>query len=90
MIAVNKINWRVRVSNPHFWATLIPMLVLLAQAVAATFGMTIDLGSLQGKLLALVDAVFSLLAFLGFVNDPTTAGFADSARAMTYEKPKEG
>lgn len=43
----------------------------------------------QEKLLDLVNAVFGLLAILGIVNDPTTAGFRDSARAMGYDKPKE-
>ena len=33
--------------------------------------------------------VFLLLAILGIVNDPTTAGTSDSAQAMTYQKPKK-
>ena len=30
---------------------------------------------------------FAVLAILGVVNDPTTAGVADSQRAMSYEAP---
>ena len=37
--------------------------------------------------LTLVPALF-LLAILGIVNDPTTAGMGDSEQALTYEKPK--
>lgn len=81
------INWLVRIRNKDFWVALIPALALLAQAVAAVFGFTIDLTVLSGKLLAVVDALFAVLLILGIVNDPTTKGFGDSSRALTYEQP---
>ena len=68
------INWRVRLKNKAFWVAFIPALLLLAQVVAAVFGYTLDLGDLGNKLLAVVNAVFALLAILGVVTDPTTAG----------------
>ena len=83
------VNWKVRWNNKAFWLALIPALALLAQAVAAVFGITIDLGDMSGKLLAVVDALFVVLAILGIVNDPTTAGIADSRQAMTYEQPHD-
>ena len=82
------INWKVRVRNKAFWLAIIPALLLLIQAVAALFGFTIDLTETQGRLIAVVDAVFVVLAVLGIVNDPTTASFEDSALAMSYEEPK--
>jgi len=82
------VNWRVRISNPNFWTSLIPALLLLVQAVAALFGWTIDLADIQGKLIIVVDALFTVLAIIGLVNDPTTATFNDSELAMTYEEPK--
>lgn len=82
------VNWRVRISNPNFWTSLIPALLLLVQAVAALFGWTIDLSDMQGKLILVVDALFTVLAMIGLVNDPTTATFNDSELAMTYEEPK--
>ena len=82
-----KINWGVRIRNKAFWTALIPALALLAQAVASVFGFTIDLTTLSGKLLAVVDAVFTVLVILGLVNDPTTAGLGDSQRAMGYAEP---
>ena len=36
-----------------------------------------------------MNAVFALLVILGVVNDPTTAGIADSKQARTYSSPKE-
>ena len=81
------INWKVRIRNKQFWISLIPALALVAQAVAALFGFTIDLTTIVGKVLAVVDAVFALLAILGVVVDPTTAGIGDSVRAMGYTEP---
>lgn len=81
------INWTVRFKNQHFWLSLIPALALLVQAVAAVFGYQLNLDDLVGKILGVVSAVFAVLAILGVVVDPTTAGVGDSARAMSYDEP---
>lgn len=83
------INWTVRLKNKAFWLALIPALLLLAQTVAALFGYTLELSALGDKLLAVVNAIFALLAILGIVTDPTTEGLGDSQQAMSYTKPKE-
>lgn len=82
------INWKVRIKNKTFWLTLIPATILLVQVVAAVFGYTMDWGDLGNKLLEVVNALFAVLAILGVVTDPTTAGVGDSKQALTYEKPK--
>ena len=84
------INWKVRVRNRNFWLALIPAMLLLIQAVAAVFGVSVDLGDLGDKLIAVVNTAFVVLAILGIVTDPTTSGLSDSTQAMTYDKPKEG
>lgn len=85
------INWRVRIRNKNFWLSIIPAVILLIQAIGAVFGVTWDFGDLSQKLIAVVNAVFVVLAILGIVTDPTTYGVSDSERAMTYETPyKEG
>ena len=76
------INWKVRIKNKAFWLSLIPALLLLIQAVAYVFGFSLDLS-------AVVNALFAVLAILGVVTDPTTAGLGDSGLAMTYDKPRE-
>lgn len=81
------INWEVRIRNKSFWVALVPAVLLLVQVVAAVFGYSLDLGELGNRLLAVVNALFAVLAILGIVTDPTTAGTGDSARAMTYETP---
>lgn len=83
-----EINWIVRFRNKSFWLSFIPAVLLLVQVVAAVFGYTLDLGDLGNKLLAVVNALFSVLTILGVVTDPTTAGASDSAQAMTYTTPK--
>lgn len=82
-----KVNWKVRIKNKAFWLAVIPAVALVAQAVAAVFGYTIDLTTMVGKLQAVVNAVFALLVILGIVVDPTTEGIGDSNRAMAYEEP---
>lgn len=83
-----KINWKVRVRNINFWLALIPAVLLLVQVVAAPFGYNWDFGVLNRQLTAIVNALFAVLAILGVVNDPTTAGTSDSIQARTYQKPK--
>lgn len=84
------INWQVRIKSKQFWLALIPAVLLLVQVVAAVFGFELDLGDIGNKLLDVVNALFAVLAILGIVVDPTTAGVGDSAQALTYDKPKEG
>ena len=83
-----KINWIVRIKNKVFWVALIPAVLILIQTIANVFGYTLDLGDLGNKLLAVVEAVFVLLAILGVVTDPTTSGLSDSTKALSYTEPK--
>ena len=84
------INWKVRVRNKAFWVALIPAVLLLIQQVCAVVGVQLDFGQLQDRLTEIVGTVFTLLAILVIVADPTTAGVGDSEQAMTYDEPKEG
>ena len=83
------INWKVRIKNKAFWIAIIPAAILLVQAVASLFGFTIDLSDIGNKLLEVVETVFVVLAIVGVVTDPTTAGLSDSQQALTYDVPKE-
>lgn len=82
-----RINWKVRLNNKQFWKAIIPAVALAVQAILAIFDITLNLETLVGKLIAVVDAVFAVLVILGIVVDPTTAGIGDSNRAMEYEIP---
>lgn len=82
------INWKVRFSNKNFWLSIIPAVLLLIQVCLVPFGYEWDFGVLNQQLAAIVNAVFGVLAILGVVTDPTTAGVSDSKQAMTYTAPK--
>ena len=83
------INWRVRIKNKAFWIAFIPAVLMVAQNVLGFCGITFDATTLSNELIALVGSVFSVLAVIGVVNDPTTAGMSDSKQALTYDKPKD-
>lgn len=82
------INWKVRIKNINFWLALIPAALLLVQVSAAPFGYQWDFAGLNQQLVAVVNALFAVLAILGIVSDPTTAGVGDSELAMSYDAPK--
>lgn len=82
------INWKVRIRNKNFWIALIPAVLLFVQMIMNLLGVGINVDGLNEKLLAIVNAIFAILAILGIVNDPTTEGIGDSSLAMTYEIPK--
>lgn len=84
-----KINWKLRIKSKAFWVGVVPLVILLAQAVAAAFGYTLDLSTYGDKALAVINALFALLAFLGITADPTTHGLSDSEQALNYSKPKK-
>ena len=83
-----KINLLVRLKNKAFWLSLIPALLLVVQTIASLFGYNWDFVVLNQQIAAIINAVFAVLTILGIVVDPTTAGFGDSQRALTYTEPK--
>lgn len=83
------INWKVRAKNKTFWLALVPAFLLLIQAVAQVFNISLDFTNLNKDLLGVVNALFTVLTILGVVTDPTTKGMSDSTQALTYSKPKE-
>lgn len=84
-----KINILVRLKNKTFWLAFVPALLLVVVQVAQLFGVTLDLSNLEGQILAVIEAVFALLAVIGVVADPTTSGVTDSEQALTYTTPKK-
>lgn len=84
-----KINLLVRLKNKAFWLSLIPALLLVAQTIASLFGYNWDFVVLNQQITAIINAVFAVLTILGVVVDPTTAGFGDSQRALSYTEPNK-
>lgn len=91
-----EINWLVRIKNPLWWAQIICAIIL---PVLAYFGLNWQDMTTWEKLWHLlvqaiqnpVVAVSMIVSVINAINDPTTAGIKDSARALTYAKPyKDG
>ena len=85
-----KINWKVRMKNKNFWLAAVPALLLAVQAMLALFGVDWTPEMLSDRLIEIINTVFTLLAIIGVVSDPTTVGINDSAQALTYDRPKVG
>ena len=85
-----KINWKVRVKNPYFWVGLLGV-ILSAMGVSADMFTSWDVVIEQAK--ALISNPFMIgsviMAVLGTLIDPTTAGVADSQRALEYNSPSQ-
>ena len=79
------INWRVRIKNRAFWLSLIPAALLLLQQALRLCGVDFDPGQLEGQLTGLIGTVFSILALLGIVADPTTPGIRDCCEKHAAE-----
>ena len=86
------INWKVRLKSPAFWTGLIGVLATLIISLAQLFGLDISavVGGWEQALIALVTAVFGILALVGVVTDPTTEGVSDSQQALGYTRPRKG
>jgi phi LC3 family holin len=90
---VKMINWKVRLKNRNWVIAFLSQILIVAQMVLAglnSFGI-IDFqltDAIQNGVLTFVNAVFVLLSMLGMVQDPTTKGYGDSERALTYKNPK--
>ena len=78
-----KINWTVRLKNKVWLATFLSFIVSTVYQWLGYF----DIAPVvtQDAVLQLVTAVLQVLSLLGLIVDPTTAGVADSQRALGYE-----
>lgn len=89
-----KINWRVRLKNPVFWAQLATAIVLPILAYLGLQWSDMTSWATLGDILVQavknpVILVSVVVSVWGIVNDPTTAGLSDSKKAMGYQSPKK-
>ena len=77
-----KINWKVRLRNKTWLASVLALAVSFLYDLLAMFVYVPPLS--EDWLLSLTQTLLTLLTALGVVIDPTTDGAADSDRAMTY------
>lgn len=87
------INWKVRIKNPIWWTQIgLSILMPILTYAGLTASDLTTWAALGGLLLCAIKNPYVLFTVLvsvwNAINDPTTAGFADSADALTYKKPK--
>lgn len=85
-----KLNWKVRAKNPYFWIGLVGMFFC---AIGVDSSTLTTWGALIEQLKELISNPYLIgsvvIAFIGYVTDPTTAGFGDSTEALKYNCPKK-
>ena len=82
-----KINWKIRFKNKVWLLTFIGAIVAFAYQVCAMLGVVPKVA--EDQVMDLVKILLTLLVGLGGIVDPTTAGTADSERALTYGTDKD-
>lgn len=87
-----KINWKVRISNPVFWAQVALAIVAPILTYMGIAWQDVTTWAALGNLLVAavknpVILVSVIVSLWGIINDPTTTGLSDSQRALTYTAP---
>lgn len=77
-----KINVKERLKNKLFVASMAALIISFVYDVLGELGIVPSVS--ENTILSFADIAIKLLAGFGILNDPTTPGFGDSARALTY------
>lgn len=80
-----KINWKVRFKNKVFLTSFISLIVGFVYSMLALFDVFPSIT--KNNVLEIVNQLLTFLGLLGIIVDPTTEGFSDSNRAMSYDEP---
>ncbi len=81
------INWKLRVQNKATLTALIVSLVSLVYQILGLFNVVPSVS--ESQLVEIIGIIINILTALGIIVDPTTSGFTDSRRALTYDKPND-
>ena len=82
-----KINWKVRFKNKTWLLSFIALVLTFLYNVLSMFDIVPTVT--QQEIMDAVTAIQTILAAVGVIIDPTTAGVSDSEKALTYEEPKK-
>ena len=77
---MKSINWKLRFQNKATLLSIASTVILLIQQLGF---------KLPDNIADVVNTFLTLLVLLGVINDPTTEGFSDSPKALTYSEPKK-
>ena len=79
------INWKVRVKNGTWLASMAALIISFVYSVLDLCGVIPEIS--QEHVVRIVQSVLTFLGLIGVVADPTTSGIGDSARALEYTTP---
>ncbi len=80
-----KINWKVRLRNKTWVASLLALVIAFVYNLMAM--LDVQLPVTEEWVTGIIGMVITLLTGLGVLIDPTTPGVGDSERAMSYTAP---
>lgn len=79
------INWKVRFKNKGWLVAMISLVVAFVYDVLGLLEITPRVD--QSAIMALCNALLTVIGMIGVIQDPTTAGLGDSNRALGYDEP---
>lgn len=82
-----KINWKVRIRNKTWLLAFIGAAAAFIYQALGMLGIVPAVS--EDSLMQVIGLAVNLLAALGIVQDPTTAGLGDSGRALGYTEPRK-
>lgn len=80
------INWKLRLKNKTTLLALCATIIAFVYQILGLFGVVPPIT--EESITQLVTMLINILAMLGIVVDPTTAGVSDSERALGYAEPR--
>lgn len=82
-----KINWKLRLQNKTTLLAIVAAIIALVYQVLGLIGVVPAVS--QDAVMQTASMAINLLALLGIVVDPTTAGTSDSSQALEYDEPRK-
>ena len=84
---VMKINWKVRIKNKTWLMAFAGAVLAFVYQILGMMGMAPAVS--EDSVVQVIGIAVNLLAALGVVQDPTTAGLGDSQQALEYPAPRK-
>ena len=82
-----KIKWKLRLQNKATLIALVTAVIAFVYQILGFAGVVPPIS--ESQIVECAGMLINILAMLGIVTDPTTAGVSDSEQALTYSEPKK-
>ena len=82
-----KVNWKVRLKNKTWLLAFLGTILTFIYQILGMIGIVPPIS--EDNVTQIIGILVNLLVTIGVVQDPTTAGVADSQQAMEYNEPRK-